>query len=287
MPIPEHAVPAAEGLTAWWKVRGRSFLGAVGVASVSVVGVGWITGLRSVMHGAILSIATVALLPFVVIAGGLLLLMVAGFVLGCVATLTGEPPAVDHGLYAAGEVLLGGGRWFARRYYRFIARQRHPLAWGVPAGVLFGGLMLWVLIAALVLPGEAQTVRILSQAKTSIDQIYQQAGQFPRPDRQGHLAASALGGASVAARVILVDGFGQPLQYEVWGKWPLASWRLVSLGFDGRAGADDLCASGTTKLNQWLEQADDLARLLEALGAGTASTNDELTGIRALQCPSR
>lgn len=286
MELPEDAVPRATGFNAWWAVRGRSFLGTAAVTSVTIVVIGWMTGLRAVMHAAILSVATVALLPFVLVASGLLLLMGIGFVFALLASLGGEHLAIDHGLYGAGELWVGGGRWFASRYYRFMARQRHPLFWGFPAGVLFGGLILWALIAALVLPGEARTARILGRTMATIDQIYRDTGEFPPPDAHGHLTGR-LSDGNGAAGTVLVDGFGQPLHYEVSGRWKLASWLLVSSGFDGKAGADDLCVSGTTKLAEWAEQATEFAHLLESIGAGTASTKDELAGIRALKCPRR
>jgi len=40
------------------------------------------------------------------------------------------------------------------------------------------------------------------------------------------------------------------LEYRVSGKWKLASYTLTSYGFDGKPGSDDLCVSGSTKLNE-------------------------------------
>ena len=43
--------------------------------------------------------------------------------------------------------------------------------WGLVAGSLLGVLLLWALLAALVLPGEARTVRSLGDGKPSDDDL--------------------------------------------------------------------------------------------------------------------
>jgi hypothetical protein len=255
-------------MTAWWKARGRTFfLTAVAVALVLVV-VGWVTGLRATMHVAFLALATVAFLPFVLVAGGLLVVMALGLFIGLVSAAAHEhPPGVD----GLAEVVVKGGHWFGARYYRLIARQRHPVFWGVPAGALFGALVLWALIAAIILPGEARTVRVLAQAKEQIDQEYRANGAFPRPDADGHLVRDG----------VVLDGFARPLRYEVAGAWKFSSWVLTSPGFDGREGTDDdLCISGATTLADRAAQIRDLLK-------GAASTQDTLLGIRTLRCLPR
>jgi hypothetical protein len=282
MPV---ATDDARGLISWWRVRGGSFLALAATTSVAIVIVGWTSGLRAVMHATLVSLAIAALLPFVVAASGLLLIMGVGFSLALLTSLTGEHVQAEGGLYGLAEMVLGASRRLAPRYYRFVAHPRQRFLWALSAGALFGCLTLWGLMAALVLPGEARTVQILGQARARIEQVYRDTGEFPRPDDEGHLETSALD-KETTSRGVLVDGFGRPLHYDVSGRWRLASWALVSLGFDGRAGADDLCVSGATRLTQWAQEAD-LAGVLRALGSGRVLMTDELAGIRALACPNR
>lgn len=66
--------PAARG---WWRRQGRRFLAASLVAAAAVVAVGWTTGLREAMHGALLAVAVFALLPLMLFAGVLLVMILA------------------------------------------------------------------------------------------------------------------------------------------------------------------------------------------------------------------
>jgi hypothetical protein len=266
-----QAKSGATGLVAWWRVRGRGLLVTVAITSLLLVVLGWMTGLRAAMHGAFLAVAAVALLPFVLVSGGLLIVMAIGLVMGLASGA-----AADHavGLADASELVVGGGWSFGARYYRFIGRRRHPVFWGIPAGTLFGALVLWALLATFVLPGEARTVRLLLDTKARIDRAYRDTSEFPRPDEEGHVASEA--------GTVALDGFGRPLHYEVSGRWKLASWVLVSSGFDGKTGTDDdLCISGATRI------AERVAPILKRIGEGTASTKDDLAGIRALTCPAK
>jgi hypothetical protein len=272
----------------WWKVQGGRFLAASTITATTLVATGWISGLRQVMHGALLSFAVAALLPFMLLVGGLLLIMLVGLILALVALAGADGVPLDHGLCGAGEAVVKGGGWLIPRYYRFLGRQRHPVSWGVPAGVLFGGLLLWALIALIVVPGETRTVRLLTEAKEGIERTRGESGTFPRPDAQGRLlidGISAPGG--VGGGAVLEDGFGRPFKYQASGKWKLASWTLTSMGFDGKPSADDLCVSGSTTLVEWVEKAERVARLLRGVKLGSASLGDRLAGIRALQCPAR
>src|SRR5439155_4751853 len=76
-------------------------------------------------------------------------------------------------------VLNAGERFLVGPYYRFLARRRHPLFWGLGGGVLLGALLLWALIGAVVLPGEARTGKILIDAKDRIEHSYQEGHKFP------------------------------------------------------------------------------------------------------------
>jgi hypothetical protein len=268
----------ARAPSGWWKLQGRRFLVAAVITAIAVVVLGWTTGLRQVMHGALLALAVAALLPLLLVAGGLLVIMLIGFLLALPAALAGagEVPA-DGALDGAAEPVVEGGGWVIGRYYRLLGRQRHPVFWGIPAGVLFGGLVLWAMIAALVVPGETRTVRALAEAKAAIERVYGASGRFPPPSGHGQLPPAAIGASESSAGGALQDGFGRPFAYEVSGHWKLASWKLTSLGFDGKPGADDLCVSGSTKLMGWIDKLGNVARL---------SFGDRLAAVRALRCPT-
>lgn len=256
----------------WWRSHGRRFLIAALVAAACVVAAGWLTGLRDVMHAALLAVAVFALLPLLLVGGALLLLLIVAVGMAAAAALGGDGDAGD-GLEFAGDAIAGGGAWVAPRYYRFLGRQRHPVFWGVPAGALLGGLVLWGLLAIVVVPGESSTVETLAGAQADIERRVRDTGKLPEP-----------------SDMALRDGFGRPLEYKVSGRWKLASYTLTSLGFDGVPSADDLCVSGSTRLVRWAEKAADLARRIEELRAGTGggpSVSDRLSGIRALRCDGR
>jgi hypothetical protein len=236
----------------------RQFVITAVVVATTVLAIGWATGLRVVMHGALLSVAVAAFLPFVIIAVVLFVILV----LGLVAAASGEAP-VDLGGVDGGASFIEGGFHFIPIYYRFLARQRHPLFWGTPVGTLLGGLLLWGLLGALVIPGEMRTVQILGEAKTQIDQAYAKNGRFP----------AAEDGKLIEGGQTVVDGFGRPLHYAVSGKWKLASYRLASAGYDGEESGDDLCVAGASGLMKLVSVA--------------AAFSDRLAGIRALRCTER
>jgi hypothetical protein len=279
---------SAEKPTTGRRQGAGAFLTAAAGTAAALVLAGWVTGMRQVMHAALLTFAVAALFPFVLIAGALLLVLLTAFVLVLAGLGGGDGIPVGDGAQAFGEGAFAAGGWLIPRYYRFLARRRHPAFWGLAAGVLSGGLLLWVLIALIVIPGETRTVRRLTETKALIEKVYDETGRFPRPDTQGHLLLEERGGAGTAASgPAITDGFGRPLRYEVLGEWKLASWSLTSSGFDGDPSADDLCVSGSTKLMEWGDKGAHLVRLLENIRAGSAPLDDHLAGIRILSCPPR
>jgi hypothetical protein len=134
----------------------RVFAAASAASAAGVVILGWTTGVRQVMHAALLGIAAVAFLPFVLIAAGLFSVLSITFVVALAAA--GHDMPIDH-VHGAGEALLEGGAWLTPRYYRFLRQRRHPLFWAVPGGALLGGLLLWALLALVVMPKEARVAR--------------------------------------------------------------------------------------------------------------------------------
>lgn len=268
----------------WWRYQGWVLLFTALFVAAVVATLGWVTGLRPVMHAALLSAASVALLPVLFIAGGLALALTVGLILAVPAAVFGGGGGELGGEAAGvvGEVTVGVGKRFFRVYYRFLGRSRHPAFWGALVGVLLGGLLLWGLVALLIVPDETRTVRLLAEAKDRIERIYATTSKFPAPDSDGRLAVSSLG---LTGDAVLRDGFGRPLSYAVRGRWKLASWTLSSLGFDGQpGGGDDLCISGYAKLGRWAGTALDILRVLENVREGGASLGERLQGVSALRC---
>jgi hypothetical protein len=232
----------------------RAFLIALLLTAAAVVILGWTTGIRAAMHATFLVLAVAAFLPFLII----LALLLALVIVSAIVTF----PALGHGdvggFDGAGEAIISGGnRFLVGPYYRFLARRRHPVFWGVAGGVLLGALLLLAVIGILIIPGEARTARILLEAQRKIE------------NRNGFPRSLAECGAPA------IDGFGRPLEYQVAGKWILESYRLSSLGFDGKPGTDDLCVSGSTRTIK-------LANAVKELVSERA--RDRLAAISALQC---
>lgn len=252
-----------------------------------VVLVGWFTGARLVFHGALIAVAAAALLPFVVVAA----IAVIPVVIAILLALSGMFLAAllswgvaDSGL--PGWLALERGGWLIPRYYRFLAGQKHPLFWGVPAGLLLGAAALAVLIAMFIVPGESKTVRILVQTQAAIEHLYDSTGYYPRPDEDGYLPWAPLASVDHNGQTqgVVLDGFGRPVQYELRGTWKIASYRLRSYGFDSRPGRDDLVLTGSTELGRL---ADTTTALLRALrgeeGSARATLKEKLRGILSMQ----
>ena len=268
----QDAPPAdhAPGETAVRPYTGHVFLAALALTALVVVAAGWFTDIRHAAHASLLAVAVVALLPLIIVAAFLLLALV-GAILGAMGG--------DGGA----ELIITGGEEFVVPYYRFLARRRHPVFWGVGLGVLAGGLVLLALIAGVIVPGETKTATALARAQEQLETHYKQKGSFPKPGPQGHLPRSTF---DAAAQGPLTDGFGRPLQYQLKGAWKLASWTLRSDGFDAAPNtADDLCVSGSTKLARAADLVGGGVNLIRRLATGEkASTTDRLEGIRALRC---
>lgn len=261
----------------WWKRQGRRFLLAASATTVAVVALGWFTGIRDVMHGALISLLAAALLPFAIIAGVLFVLVALAILVTVPAAVAGAEPPEVGALAEASEPVAEAGFRLIGPYYRFIGRRRHPVFWGIPAGVLLGGLLLWGVITLVIVPGETRTVEKLARARLAIETIYKQTGSLPKPSEHGHL---------VIEGTTFVDGFDRPVTYVVSGTWKLASWTLSSSGFDTDDRDDDLCVEGQTGVVKWVERARAVKKLLDDVIGKAVSTQERLAGIRALRCSS-
>ena len=256
------------------------FLATVTTAAVLVFAGGWLTGLRQVMHAALLAVAVVAFLPLVIVAAGVAVVAIL-FAVSVVLSLLGDGAvdvSTDGGLIEAGARAAPG--YYRFMAARFVARRKHPVFWGLPLGTLVGGLALWGVLAAYVLPGEAKTAETLVLVQWRIDAEYLRRSRYPAPDENGHLRYESLGDAGPGAGVVL-DGFGRPVEYRKTGHWKVASYRLRSYGYDGEPGGnDDLCRAGATTLGRLAE----IVRLGRGPGGKGVSVSVRLGAIREAQC---
>jgi hypothetical protein len=224
------------------------------LTSAIVVVAGWFTPLRDVMHGALLTVAVVAFLPFVFALIGFAFLGIVGSL--CVlAALFGEPvdPAVGVEGAAAGCQL---SLEVAPGYYRWLAKRRHPAFWGFWAGCLVGAGLLSLVLLGLVVPGESRTAQRFAEAQSAIEVYRDATGILPSPTESGQLSIAELGGLPEELRKtpVLLDGFGRPVHYRLESATPTLfkigglevsagqglRYRLSSLGFDGTESNDDL-----------------------------------------------
>ena len=147
---------------------GRRFLVAVGISCSLLLAVGWLTGLRDAMHGALVTLAAVAFFPFLVIAAIFAILVIGAIVAG-----SGDGPDVG-----GGEGLLVGFALIPR-YYRFLAKQTNAITAGAAAGLALGALVLWAIIAAVIVPGELKTLDAMQGWKKAIEEQRKTSGAYP------------------------------------------------------------------------------------------------------------
>jgi hypothetical protein len=237
-------------------------------SAIAVMAIGWTTNLRDTANTALISVATIAFLPFLIIAAGLLLILLAISISIILAMLGGD---FSDAACLGGDVAALGIQ-AAPPYYAWLLRIKHPIFWGSLAGCLLGGLILWGLIALIITPGEKQTAQILAQSLTYIETNYKEKGAYPAPDSEGNLRDSN--------QNVVLDGFGRPLKYVVKGKWKLASYTLSSNGYDGYPSEDDMKISGSTTLEA---VAQKLRTLLSGKQSSSSSVEDVLKVIRAMK----
>lgn len=264
------------------------FVVACFTVALIVVGGGWFTGIRDIAYGTLLSCAIVAFLPFVIVAIGLFVAIILPILMAVMAVVTalfggGAVLGAEASVVELGIGITAGGVRFTAPYYRWLSSRRHPMFWGSLCGLLFGGLLLSGLISLIIIPGDARTVEILAQAHQQISEHYEKHKAFPKPI-DGHLPRSVFGGNDNSP---VVDGFGHPLDYEVSGKWIVASWRLRSNGFDQAPGRDDHCISGDTDLMKKVEVLKWFDLKIVRRGGNKEAKlglQDKLKGVRSLRC---
>ncbi len=258
-----------------WALR---FLLTALVTTTCVLVVGWFSDIQQIAYGALTSIAIVALLPFAIINVGIAIVVFGVFCAIAAALLGEDATGAAESSSTAGSDLMSLGGSIAIPYYAFLARRRHPVLWGVPFGVLAGGLALTGLISWWIVPGEMRTATILAECAEKLRQHREEHKDFPAPDTEGRLVFDASEGP-------VLDGFGRALHYEKDGMWILSSYTLTSFGYDGYPGDDDLCIgdeSTATAVTRW---GAAIATLIFKREAGEKPlVSDRLRAVLNLKC---
>ncbi len=293
-----------------------------------MVALGWYTNVLKTIHGMWALLIVSFFLPVLI-----MLLVALGFafvffvlipmmVLLDSLDLISEPlaevseilgAAAETGVEKGAEMMLEGKHgWLPRfflGYYAFFGRIRHPLFWGIPAGLISGLIILSTLVYPMIVKKEVATAEILAKTQQALDQFYQEQGHFPAPI-DGHLLLPAGEGSP---REPVRDGFDRPLAYQLRTIDPLqsksdqpeakegnllnalkrkvmekltktdpqdlrsdelVSYTLHSSGYDLNDGTDDICVSFSSPALEALEnrKAIKLTNLLK------------VTSIKRLRC---
>ncbi|HJX54117.1 MAG TPA: hypothetical protein VJ801_15225 [Polyangia bacterium] len=275
------------------------FLLAISGVCIFIAVIGWVSDLRGALHGMLLVMSVAAFFPLLVVLAGILLFVALSLIAVVAGDSDASPSAVEA--HAMGEGLVVLGKRLLVPYYRFLFTRRSPLFLGAVSGLLLGTILLWVLLALIVLPGELCSLKRLTAMQDAVDHYYKLHGNYPVPVQGKWLDRRVLSGeepdwpacqaASVetdGSDVILLDGFGRRIHYQVAGHWRLASYRLTSLGYDGREGKDDICLAGATRaraaLDRVADTADSLHRLLGSF-SGKPSLQHWSAALRRATCP--
>ena len=189
------------------------FIWALLLITGLMVSLGWFTNIREAAHQCLLWVFVFAFFPFLVIALGLLI-----FLFTFVLALAGDSDGIgglDH---------VGDGLEILKPYYRFLGKQKHPVFWGIPAGILSGGLCLLALVYPLIVAKEAETADRMMELQSALQAYQEEHGTYPRPDEEGRLDLAALGLAG--AKPYAEDRFGQSIFYVVDDRLETTSQKL-------------------------------------------------------------
>ena len=147
--LPAHSTQASRAKLA--------FLLTALAACALVTAIGWLSGLRSVFHGAIIIMSVAAFLPL--LAALAIVLIFLG--MSAIAVISGDPDAapVASDAFATSEGLAAFFRRVLVPYYRFLFTRRNPVLLGGTCGILLGTPIVWALITIVVLPGEVCTLK--------------------------------------------------------------------------------------------------------------------------------
>jgi hypothetical protein len=250
---------------------------------------GWLTPLRGVMHALLVSLAAHALVPFLIVLA--LIAVAAG------STLASTLLVGESGFGAASPRSPGGHGRFVAAYLEYLRRQhRHPLAWGLSAGLGLGVIGIWLVLAALVVPLETRTLSALLLARVRIDAARAGAAPPAAPAPHEPLRASAWSTTASAWRpevspwspapgeggdAPVLDAFGHAIRYER-DEAP-GGYTLHSQGLDGVMSRDDLCVHGGAALDAPAPVRDPI-QFVEALRSNQLGWPSQVEAIARARC---
>jgi hypothetical protein len=239
-------------------------------------------GVRQIAYGALAALVLAGLWPLALLVGGFAALMIVAIIAGVV----GGEAVGDIGLGDVSEGVVRGGTKVTAWYYRLVIRAKHPVVWGVVAGVSIGTGLLWAFLVLSVFPRERQTLETLTRLQAAVELQYQTKGSYPA-SADGTVPTDLRVGPDAQSGAPVTDAFGHPIRYRVSGAWKVATYTIESLGFDGRQSDDDLCVSGGTRLGTWAQRASTALRGLSAASAAPSSKLGlrwQLAAIQASRC---
>jgi len=281
-PPPGARSPGRRSLAPRRSVPARlRFAWAACIGLLGVLTLGWLTGLRGVMHALLITLGSVALVPLSLVLGSVALVAAASLVISLIA----DDTALARPGPSSPPARASGGRWL-HLYQSFLERRREsPLALGLAAGLALGLFGLWLVLAALVLPLETRTLGILRLAQARLASL--PAASPPAADGLLHPSGwsgskgetgAADSGAGPDGPVL--DAFGHPIAHVAAGG--AGGFTLRSLGLDGVASRDDLCASGRAGLSP--ADASGLLRFVEDLRADRLGWSERLRALGEARC---
>ncbi|MEY4581426.1 MAG: hypothetical protein RL701_6129 [Pseudomonadota bacterium] len=245
-----HTPASASTASASFTAYPRRLFIVLSFVSASAVGVAvWLSGARAVLHDVLIAAGMYAFWPFVSSVALLLFALVFALV----------------------------SAWSADTFTRhWLQRVRDSWPWALALGAVLGCLSVWLLLALIIVPKETDTMQQLLEAQAALDHYYTEHQRYPE-------VAAGLASVHVPPH----DAFGRALQYEALQTRFRSSYRLHSLGWDGRASDDDLCVSGNSRLQSLFERAQRKLARLAALQRGDFSWTDRLFTLHGLRCDER
>ncbi|HTV18584.1 MAG TPA: hypothetical protein VMG12_07940 [Polyangiaceae bacterium] len=247
------------------------FAWATGVGLLGVLLLGWLTGLRAVMHALLITLGATALLPFVLVLG------IVG-VLGVVSLASSI--LVDEATLRT--VAETSGSRYVHAYEAQLARQRErPLGWGLAVGSALGVVGVWLVLAALVIPLETHTLSVLRLAQARLASMPPAAAASSAADGVLRPSAWSVAAAAASSDQPVLDAFGHPIAHEAGAA---GGFTLRSLGLDGVGSGDDLCASGRVGSNA--DAAGEALGFVEALRGDRLDWSAKLRALAEARCVS-
>lgn len=273
-----------------FRVLNAQFLRTTILVILSFCVLGLLGDIRFTVYTLFISLVVAGFFPFLIILCVIAALMLPFILVGVLvgALFGGELGGELGGDFAfdafdAGN-LVPSLNPLVKGYYKLFQRQTHPVFWGVIVGSVVGLMILASFLYLFIVRKETVTLERFASLKVEIEAYYQEHGHLPKPNDQGFLTYEILAGEEgTESGSPVLDGFKRPIQYEVAGKWKIASYRLTSLGYEVDRGEDDLCFSGGTTIVELAGKALDWVRFLDGLDDET-SVSDRISGLTLFRC---